>query len=131
MKLMEAIARIDELKHNTYTRELIPFAENMPKAAVKATLDGMVKHQVLDTHAGGEGVSFTGYNENTPSDTVLLVPAPYDELYLWWLSAQIDFYNGEFARYNNSIALFNTGYSVYKELYHRNNTPLGSGTGFY
>jgi hypothetical protein len=123
MKLMEAIARIDELKHNTYTRE--------DKLRWLSNLDGMVKHQVLDTHAGGEGVSFTGYNENTPSDTVLLVPAPYDELYLWWLSAQIDFYNGEFARYNNSIALFNTGYSVYKELYHRNNTPLGSGTGFY
>ena len=123
MKLMEAIARIDELKHNTYTRE--------DKIRWLSNLDGMVKHQILDTHAGGEAPVFAGYNEFTPADTVLLVPAPYDELYLWWLSAQIDFYNGEFARYNNSITLFNTGFSVYKELYHRNNTPLGSKTAFY
>ena len=123
MKLIEAIARIDELKRNTYSRE--------DKIRWLSDLDGMVKHQVIDTHAGAEAVSFTGYNENTPADTVLLVPAPYDELYLWWLSAQIDFYNGEFARYNNAITLFNTGFSTYKDLYHRRTAPSGSGTAFY
>ncbi len=123
MTLTEAIARIDALKHNTYSRE--------DKIRWISNLDGMVKHQVIDTHVGADAVSFAGYNENTPADTALLVPAPYDELYLWWLSAQIDFYNGEFGRYNNSIVLFNTGFSVYKELYHRINASRSSRTAFY
>ncbi len=123
MKLMEAIARIDELKHNTYSGE--------DKIRWISKLDGMVKELVLDTHASTVPVAFAGYDENTPGETMLLIPEPYDELYLWWLSAQIDYYNGEFTRYNNSIALFNTGLSVYKELYHRKHAPFSSRTAFY
>lgn len=116
MKLIEAIARIDKLKHNTYSRE--------EKLRWLSTLDGLVKALILDTHAGTKATVFRPYNAATPDDTVLLVPAPYDELYLWWLAAQIDYYNGELAAYNNSIALFNTGYSVFADAYTRQNPPL-------
>lgn len=122
MKLIEAITRIDNLKHNTFDKQ--------EKIAWLSTLDGMIKRQIIDTHEGAE-VSFAGYDANTPGDTELLVPAPYDELYLWWLSAQIDYHNAEIGKYNNSIALFNTGYSVYAELYNREHMPLGAKSRFY
>lgn len=117
MKLIEAITRIDELKHNTIDKTM--------KLSWLAALDGMVKQQIIDTHAGGEGITFTPYTEETPDDTQLLIPAPYEELYLWWLGAQIDYHNGDFTRYNNSIAMFNTAMDVYAELYNRCHMPLG------
>ena len=124
MKLIEAITKIDHLKHNTFGKE--------EKIAWLSTLDGMVKRQIIDTHEGADAQPFfTGYDADTPGDTELLVPAPYDELYLWWLSAQIDYHNAELAKYNNSIALFNTGYSVYAELYNREHMPLGAKSSFF
>ena len=123
MTLMEAITRIDELKYNTYSRE--------EKIRWLSKLDGMVKHQIMDTHEQSDAVPFTGYDGETPGDTVLLVPEPYDELYLWWLAAQIDYYNGEFDRYNNSVALFNTGFDVYGALHHRKHMPKSGRTAFY
>lgn len=122
MKLFEAIARIDKLKHNNYSKE--------EKLRWLSTLDGLVKALILDTHAGCKATPFLPYNTATPDDTLLLVPAPYDELYLWWLAAQIDYYNGEMTAYNNSIALFNTGYSVFADAYHRQNPPLPANGAF-
>ena len=37
----------------------------------------------------------------------LLIPAPYEDLYIRYLAAQVDYYNAEFARYNNSMVMFN------------------------
>lgn len=122
MKLIEAITRIDKLKHNPYSRE--------EKLQWLSTLDTMVKTQLMDTHQGCEAAHFCGYSESTPADTVLLVPAPYDELYLWWLAARIDYHNGELIHYNNSIALFNNGYRAYADHYIRNHTPLTCQKGF-
>ena len=123
MKLIEAINAVDALKHNTYSRE--------DKIRWLSGLDGMVKRQIIDTHITEELVEYGGYDKNTPPDTELLIPAPYDELYVWWLSAQIDYHNGEFLRYNNSVTLFNTGYSVYAELFHREHKPRMAGTRFF
>lgn len=123
MKLIEAISRIDKLKHNPYSKE--------EKLRWLSTLDGLVKTLILDTHAGNKATPFHPYNTATPDDTLLLVPEPYDELYLWWLAAQIDYHNGEMTAYNNSIALFNTGYSVFAEAYTRKYSPLTARGAFY
>ena len=116
MKIIEAITRLDALKFNTYTQS--------DKVEWLSRLDNMVKKHIIDTHEGAEGVTFTEYDDDTDPQTELLVPAPYDEMYLRWMEAQIDYYNGEMAAYNNSIALFNTGYSVFADAYTRQNPPL-------
>ena len=85
MKLIEAIQKIDELKHNTFSTG--------EKISWLSSLDGNIKTLTIDTHFG-EKTEFTGYYEETDGDTVLLVPAPWDDLYLYWLEAQIDYYNG-------------------------------------
>ena len=93
-------------------------------------LDGVVKKQIIDTHEGGESVSFTGYTADTPSDTVLLVPAPYDEIYLRWMEAQIDYHNGEYDKYNNAIIMFNTAFEAYAAYYNQNHMPANRGKRF-
>lgn len=116
MRIIEAINRIDSLKHNTYTQP--------EKIAWLSTLDSMAKAHVIDTHEGGENVTFSGYDQNTDLNTVLLIPAPYEEAYIKWLEAQIDYANGEYRKYNNAIESFNTFWNAYKNYYNRTYRPL-------
>ena len=118
MKIIEAIDRIDGLKHNTYSHS--------EKVAWLSRLDAMVKRLVIDTHEGGEDVAFEGYTDSTDIMTELLVPAPFDEIYIRWLEAQIDYANGEYGKYNNSILMYQTAYEGYANYYNRNHLPKSS-----
>lgn len=123
MKIIEAIDKIDDLKHNTYSQD--------DKVGWLSRLDSMVKRLVIDTHEGGEGVNFTGYTADTDPDTELLIPEPFDEAYLRWMEAQIDYHNGEYAKYNNSIEMFNTAWQGFQNYYNRNHMPKGQRMQFF
>lgn len=118
MTIIEAINLLDSLKQNTYSQ--------IDKIRWLSRLDAMVKKQIIDTHEGADEVSFTGYDENTDCSTELLVPAPYDEVYLRWLEAQIDYANGEYGKYNNSITMFNTAFEAYGNYYNRSHMPMNN-----
>ena len=123
MKIIEAINRIDALKHNTYTQD--------DKVRWLSTLDSMVKNHIIDTHEGAEQVSFTGYDDLTDLQTELLAPAPYDEMYLRWMEAQIDYHNGEYGKYNNSIDMFMDSYEGYQNYYNRTHMPIGKSMKYF
>ena len=123
MKIIEALNRIDSLKHNTYTQN--------EKVAWLSRLDSMVKRLIIDTHEDGEDITFTGYDDTTDLQTELLVPAPFDEMYLRWLEAQIDYTNGEYDKYNNSILMYQTAYDGYANYYNRNHMPKGKKMKFF
>lgn len=57
------------------------------------------------------------------SATELMVSAPYDKIYRSYLSAMIDFANGEFNNYNNSMQLFNKQFYELSNWYGRNYNP--------
>ena len=119
MTIIEAITQIDSLKKNTYSQK--------QKIAWLSRLESMVKRLVIDTHEGGENVSFGGFNENTDIQTVLLMPEPFDQCYLYWLEAQIHYANEDIDMYNSAITMFNTAFSGFKDYYKRNHTPKGCG----
>ena len=123
MKIIEAINRIDSLKHNTYSQS--------EKVAWLSRLDSMVKRLIIDTHEDGEDVTFAGYTDSTDIMTELLVPAPFDEMYIRWLEAQIDYANGEYGKYNNSILMYQTAYDGYANHYNRNHMPIGKKMKFF
>ena len=115
MILRDAIDRIDRLKHNTFTTaEKIEWINQ---------LDGMIKQNIIDTHEDSEYVIFYGYDHQSDMQDELLVPSPYDDMYIRWLEAQIDYYSGEIDRYNNSIAMFQTLYDSYDRQYNRLHLP--------
>lgn len=122
MKIIDAINRVDALKFNTYS--------DSEKVEWLSRLDNSVKNLIIDTHEGGEDVIFIGYDDNTDKNTVLLVPAPFDEVYLRWLEAQIDYHNGEFDKFNASIIMYNTAFDAYANFYNRNHMPRNRGTRF-
>jgi hypothetical protein len=116
MTIIEAITRIDSLKPNTYAQ--------CDKVKWLSQLDGLIKSEVIDTHEGADAVIFNGYDDNTDDDTVLLVPAPYDNVYISWLESRIDYANGEINRYQNSSIMYNTDYTKFVNYYNRTHMPI-------
>lgn len=122
MTISEAINRTDDVKPNAYTetRKILWLSE----------LDGMIKSDIIDTHHDGENIVFTGYDIDTDISTELLVPAPYDVLYLRYLEMKIDYTNGEYGKYNNSMTMFNMAYSAFENYYNREHMPISRGSRF-
>lgn len=116
MKIIEAINRIDAIKPNNYTQD--------EKIEWLSRLDWAIKREIIDTHEGADAVIFSGYDSSS-LNTELIAPAPYDEVYLRWLEAQIDYANGEFGKYNNSNHMYETVYTAFESWYNRNHVPLG------
>ena len=123
MKILEAITKIDTLKPNSYSQ-----AE---KIKWLSTLDGVIKKEIIDTHEGGEGIVFNGYDDDTSLDTELLVPSPYCDIYIRYLEAQIDYANAEYGKYNNSMAMYNSAYSTFERYYNRTHMPIGKKFKFF
>jgi hypothetical protein len=122
MTIAEVISKVDSLKPNSYNQE--------DKVGWLSTLDARVKTKIIDEHECAEPITFDGYDGMTDLETELLVPAPYDEMYLRWLEAQIDYHNSDDDRYDNAITLFNNAYEDYKRYYTRTHMPKSHGNRF-
>lgn len=116
MTILEAIGRVNESKPNGIL--------NSMKVNWLSTIEWKIMRELVETHEDSDKISYSGYDDKTPLDTVLLAPAPYDEMYVHWLEAQIDLTNGEVAKYNNSINLYNAEASAFYNYYKRNHKPL-------
>ena len=122
MKIIEAIQKVDALKPNNYGPE--------EKVKWLSTLDGIIKNEIIDTHEGANKVEFNGYDMDS-LEKELIVPAPYDDIYIKWLEAQIDYNNGEIGKYSNSMTMYNTAYSAFERYYNRKNMPLRKGFKYF
>lgn len=122
MTVLEAITELDNIKPNNYSQA--------QKIRWLSRLDGRITAEIINAHEEGDGAAFAGYDE-VATGAVLLAPAPYDDLYLRWLEAQIDFANNEYAKYNNSAAAFNAAYAEFAGHYHRSHTPKGTRLQFF
>lgn len=123
MTIMEAIYRVDAQKPNVCSQD--------EKIRWLSVLDGIVKNEIIDTHEGGEGVSFKGYSALSDLNTELLIPAPYDEVYIHWIEMHIDYANAEYGKYNNSMAMYTNAYSTFERYYNRTHMPLGKKLKFF
>lgn len=122
MTIKEAIDLVDKLKPNSY-----PY---LVKVKWLSKLDGQIYREVFATHEGNLAEGFHGYDDAEP-ERILLVPYPYDaDIYTYFLQAQIDKENGEIAKYNQAITLFNTSYAAFQAWYNREHKPISVGSRF-
>ena len=122
MTVAEAISVVDKLRPNQY--------QDTFKIKWLSKLDGQIFKEVFMTHADSPIESFDGYDENSQNKE-LLVPYPYDEdIYNYFLQAQIDKENGEVGKYNQSITLYNNAFLTFQNWYNRTHVPLPSATRF-
>lgn len=119
MTLIEAINAIDALKPNNYTQS--------EKRRWLSSLDCAVFSEIITAHEGAETLSFSGYDDETPPETVLIAgKEPFGaELYVRYLENQIDYYNGETEKYNNSLLALQAAYTAFARHYNRTHLPKG------
>lgn len=116
MTIDQAINTLDARRNNTFSRQ--------EKIGWLSQLDGLIFQGVISTHQG-EGESFAGYTTDTDPQTRLLVPEPWEDIYLHYMQAQMDYINGEMTRYANAAALYNSVLTAYKNHYNRSHAPKG------
>lgn len=123
MTIIECIGRIDALKPNNFTE--------LDKIRWLNEIESIIKTTIIDTHEGGKDIVFNGYDADTSTETELLVQPPYDDIYLKWLEAKIDYHNAEYAKYNNSSIAYNSAYSAFERYYNRTHMPVQTKLKFF
>ena len=128
------ITAVDQLKPNEYTTsQKLMWLTQIDRQLL---VDIILKH--ANTIAGTEPESPTagdlwldgstlkryssGWDQVFPyatSSAVLLFDESAEEVYQWYLFTQIDLYNAEYIRYNNSSEMFNRAYADLERRYNR------------
>jgi hypothetical protein len=109
MTVKEVICNADELRPNALEEEI--------KYGWVWTLDGDVANLMKREHQ----------KNPFPQDTELLMPHPYDEIYIFYLMAMIDTANRDSTLYANDSVMFNSAYGEAKAWWRRNNKPAKNG----
>ena len=99
MKISELYAYIDTVKPNDFGEAV--------KNVWLNEVEGAVQSQVM-LLAPEETVVYAYDPSDAQTDAELLVGAPHLKLYYAYLTAMIDFANGEYTNYSNTLTLFNT-----------------------
>ena len=108
----QVLLQVDALLPNQYTAE--------EKRRWLKQAEGFVIEEVIKVHEGAENCQLP---EEWSDDTELLVGAPYDELYRYYVEAQIHYANGEMNRYNNACTAWNNALLTYRDCYCRSHLP--------
>lgn len=113
MNIREVLATIDQLRPNAYT--------DAEKIAMLNTIEGRVYTDIFQKAEGFEG-EFIPFEEGQ-EERELAVPAPFTDVYKYYLMAQIDFLNGDSGRYNDTMVLLQNAWDEYAAYYRENNKP--------
>jgi len=103
MTVQQALQRLDTFHPNHYTREeKLVWLNRMEYLLVTEVLAplGLVNE-------------FAGYTTDTPDDTLLLAPTPFDGMYDYWLESQLFYVTRDFHSYNQAVDLYNRWYAQY------------------
>lgn len=119
MQVIEAIREIDTLKPNMYPSE--------EKARWLLRLEQRIYREIISTHSD----KWMKFPDDMTSETELLAPVPYDEMYIHFLGAQIDLHNMEYEGFNAENAIFETLFSSYRNFYNRSHMPYGSSKNYF
>ena len=117
MNIETALARVNTLRPNSVSDQI--------KVSWLSECDGLVHREIILNHEHGPELdTFGGYDEGTDRSTELLVPYPYDEIYIHYLAMKIDYATLETDKYNNDRALFNNAWDTFGDWWRRNNMPI-------
>ena len=86
---------------------------NGVEPAVKLRFLGEIEGRVRVELHGESPDGEYDFDGKTPVDTELCVPHPFDQLYLLYVMAMMDYVSGAVSRYENGAAMFNTAYQSY------------------
>ena len=128
----KAIEIVDRLKPNSYSEEdklrWINELDGMVKRLVfqwttdkyKADMEEQYKNKKITEKEYKEFLDkLEDYAYPDDMDKELIIPSPFDDCYTLFLEAKMDYYNREYAHYNNTAMMFEAQYSEFKKAYIR------------
>lgn len=118
MTLKEVIDRVDDFKPNAFAPA--------QKTAWINEIEGKAQSEVL-LFAPPQIIL---YDWEKDQNTELLVAPPHDCIYPSYLTAMIDFANGEYGKYNNSYVMFNTQYKEFMRWFAQHYRPADAREAF-
>ena len=115
--LQQALTRIDAICPNAWdeTAKLLWLNE----------CESMIQMRIL----GAAPEACITYDADTDRSTTLIVPAPFDRLYVYYVIAMCDYAAHETAHYADSMMLFNAALDEYAKWYQRTNGSVTSTPG--
>lgn len=114
MKVSEALEKVKERKPNAYDDHMLLEWLN--------EIEARVQRELMDTPPEG----IFSYTITDHMEHELLLPKPYDVLYLNYIIAMIEFNQQEYEAYNNTVDLVNTQFADAQNYY---NTKYGRDSG--
>lgn len=115
MTINEAIALVDNLRDNTMAPDI--------KILWLQMVDQQVYEEIIKGRVGADAVTLPDYSDNN-GERVLLVPPPYDMLYVYRLEAEICYKNQEIDRQANALTRYNELMDAYAKQYAREHRSL-------
>lgn len=112
---LEVVRAVDALLPNQY--------DDTQKLRWLARAEGFVVEEILRRAEGGEALCAP---QELQGGEELSVPAPYDELYRFYLERCIHYTNGDMELCNNAAAAWNSAFSAFRDFWLRTHTPVGS-----
>ena len=117
MTLQGVLDTVDQLKPNMMQRSI--------KIRFISELEGRIHQEILMKHVhSAEDEILPVYDDNTDDTTELLVPAPYDMVYVYYLMSKIDMMNQEEDKENNNRVRFENAWIEFDDYYTRTHMPL-------
>jgi hypothetical protein len=95
MTIAQIITSIDGIKPNEFSAD--------QKVLWISTLEGRIQTEIWLRGPDEELLSYSGYTAS--QNIVPMVQAPYDDIYVQFLAAMIDYYRGEYGKYQNTMKL--------------------------
>ena len=117
MTLQEALDLTNQLKPNMMVRStMVRFLNE---------IEGKVHREILMKHVHtAEEETCPEYDENTEGSTELLVEAPYDMLYVYYLMSKVDMLNQEEDKEYNDRVRFENAWDEFSDYWTREHMPL-------
>lgn len=117
MTIQAALDMADQLKPNMMSRGA--------KIAFLNEIDQMIHGELIMTHFHTlTERTKPEYDTETDEGTELLIPSPYDMLYVYWMMSKMDLLNQELDKYNNDRALFENAYQQAADWINRTRMPI-------
>ena len=115
--LQQALTRIDAICPNAWDETAKLLWLNECESMIQTRILGVAPEQCIT------------YDADTDRSTTLLVPAPFDRLYVYYVIAMCDYAAHETAHYADSMMLFNAALDEYAKWYQRANgaAPIAPG----
>ena len=124
MKFKELLDSVKALRPSGYTDdELIDWLNKIERN---------IWNTLVITHALPDGMptELPVYDSHTDDDARLIAPLLHDEVYRHFLIMQIDLFNLEYVKYNNSRALYTAAWVEMANWWNRNFRPVKRVDGF-